>query len=153
MPGSVISLALSSSGFADLLVASSDGSVDRLTVSLASGQVTGRSLVPGASGAAYEQNGFLLIPGAAGVMVLFPDGRQQLLGIKSSAVRFEPISDEWVHLFTTDVGSPGSQWLLHLDNAAQGDAPLKLSDLPTPPVRVLKTMPRLVGSSLSKVPQ
>jgi hypothetical protein len=153
LSGSVISLALSSLGFADLLVVFGDGSVERLTVSLASGQVTGRSLVQGASGAAFEQNGFLMLPGADGLMVLFPDGRRQLLGIKSSAVRFEPISDEWVHLYTTDVGSPGSQWLLHLDNAAQGDAPLKLSDLPAPPVRVIRTMPRQVGSSLSKVPQ
>lgn len=154
LPGSVISLAFASAGFADLMVILADGSVERFTVSLSTGQVTETSVVQGANGAAYEQNGFLLLPGADGLLVEFPDGRRQLLGIKNGSVRLEAISDEWVHLFTTDPGSSvGSHWLLHLDNAAQGEAPLQLSELPAPPVRVLRTMPRQVGNSPGKVTQ
>ena len=126
-------VAFASAGFADLMVILGDGSVERLTVSLATGQITEISVVPGASGAAYEQNGFLLLPIAGDLLVQFPDGSHQILEIKNSSVRFEAISDEWVHLFTVDSGSSeGSHWLLHLDNAAQGDAPLH-SELPAPP--------------------
>jgi hypothetical protein len=154
LPGSVISLAVASVGFADLMLLLGDGSVERLSVSLATGQATETSVVPGASGAAFEQKGFLLLPGAGGLLVQFPDGRQQLLGIKNGSVRFEAMSDEWVHLFTADSGSAvGSHWLLHLNGAAQGEAPLQLSELPAPPVRVLRTMPRQVGSAPARVTQ
>ncbi len=151
LPGSVIALSFASAGFADLLVVLGDGGVERCAVSLATGQVAETSVVSGASGVAYEQNGFLLLPGADGMLVEFPDGRQQRLGIKNGSVGFEAISEQWVHLFTTAVSPIRSHWLLHLDSAAKGEAPLHLSELPAPPERVPKTMPRLVGNALVRV--
>lgn len=153
LPGNVVSLAPGPPGFADLMVAMDDGGVELLTVSLATGQVTKTSVVLGAHRAAYQQNGFLLLPGADGLLVHLPDGRQQLLGIKNGAIRFEAISDEWVHAFATDSGSPGSHWLLHLDGEAQGEAPLQVSELPAAPVRVPRIMPRQVESSPVRVTQ
>ena len=155
LPGAVISLSPAAArGFADLLVAAADGGVDRLTVALATGQVTEMITVSGAKGAAYEQNGFLLLPGADGLQVRFPDGRQQVFGIKTVAVRFEAVSDEWVHLSATEPGATAaSHWLLHLDGAAQGEAPLQLSGLPAAPQRAPRIMPRQVGNTTVRVAQ
>ncbi len=153
LPGNVVSLSFAAAGSADLMVALGDGSVERLTVSLATGQVEATTSLVGANGAAYEQNGFLLLPGAGGLLVLFPDGRQQVLAIKNGAVSFEAISDSWVHLFTIAGSTAGAHWLLHLDRVAQGEAPLQLSELPAPPVRVPRTLPRQVGNALARVAQ
>lgn len=154
LPGQVIALSLSAEGAANLMVATDSGSVEQLTVSLATGQITETLTVEGATGSAYAQNGFLLLPGADGLLVRFPDGHQRVLGIKTAAVQFEPISDEWVHLSTPkSAADSGSHWLLHLDKAATGDVALQLSELPAAPVRVPKVMPRQVGNLTTKVAQ
>ncbi len=153
LPGAVVTLSLSAAGVADLMTTTAAGSVDQTAVSLSTGETTSTSTVAGATGSVYQQNGFLLLPSANGLQVRFPDGHQLVLGIKSMAMQFEPISNEWVHLSrTASAADSGSHWLLHLDKAA-GDGVLQLSELPAAPVRVPRIMPRQVGNLTTKVAQ
>jgi hypothetical protein len=153
-PGNVISLSPAATGFANLMVASADGGVERLTVSLATGQIVESSTVMGANGVAYQQNGFVLVLGADGLQVQFPNGHQQLLAIRTGPLRFEAVSDGWVHLSIPRTSSnAGSDWLLHLDGALQAESPLQLSELPGTPIRTPKILPRQVGQHVVGVPQ
>jgi hypothetical protein len=154
LPGNVISLSPAAPGLADLIVSPAGGGLERLTISLGTGQVVETETLTADGSLAYEQNGFLLLPGNDGLQVRFPDGRQQLIGITTSAMQFEAISDEWVHLSTAgDGAAAGSHWLLHLDGTAQGEAPLGLSELPAVPGRVPRIMPRPVGNSMMRTAQ
>ena len=154
LPGNVISLSPAAAGFADLIVSPAGSGLERLTISLGTGQVVETETLTTDGSLAYEQNGFLLLPGPDGLQVRFPDGRQQLIGITTSAMQFEAISDEWVHLSASEAGATAaSHWLLHLDRGAQGEAPLQLSELPAAPGRVPKIMPRQVGNSKMRTAQ
>jgi hypothetical protein len=153
-PGNVISLSPTATGFANLMVATADGGVERLTVSLATGQVVESSTVMGATSVAYQQNGFVLLPVTDGLQVRFPDGHQQLLAIRTGVLRFEAVSNEWVHLSIPRTSSSAeSDWLLHLDVAVQAESSLQLSELPGTPLRTPKILPRQVGQHVVGVAQ
>ncbi|HWF47165.1 MAG TPA: hypothetical protein VG168_09180, partial [Bryobacteraceae bacterium] len=74
LAGMVDSVRMVGGNAAELLVTESDGSVDRVTVSMPDGTVTDVSAIPGANGSAFEQQSFLLFHDSNGLEVQAPDG-------------------------------------------------------------------------------
>jgi hypothetical protein len=137
LSGLVDSVRMVGGNAAELLVTESDGSVDRVTVSLPDGMVTDVSAIPGANGSAFEQQSFLLFHDSNGLEVQAPDGSIRTLPIAQSDLTFERIGTDWVHISSA---SAQRDWVLHL-NATM----LELSELPEPPDNSPLSKPRPIS--------
>jgi hypothetical protein len=137
LAGLVDSVRIVGGNAAELLVTESDGSVDRVTVSLPDGTVTDLSAIPGASGSAFEQQSFLLFHDSNGLEVEAPDGSIRTLPIVQSDLSFERIGADWVHISSA---SAQRDWVLHLNATV-----LELSELPQPPENSPLSKPRPIS--------
>jgi hypothetical protein len=135
--GLVDSVRMDNGNAAELLVIETDGSVDRVTVSLPDGMVTDVSIISGASGSAFEQQSFLLFHDSNGLEVQAADGSMRTLPIAQSDLSFERVGNDWVHISSA---SAQRDWVLHL-NATM----LELSELPEPPDNSPLSKPRPVS--------
>lgn len=124
LPGSVTSLHCSRTGVATLTTTSTAGDAFLATLSLKTGQVTSVESLPGARGAAFQQQSFVLFHDETGLEISSPGGIVQSLPIASADLQIERMSSNWLHIM-----SPGSQqhWALHVDGAHS-----QLSVLPVP---------------------
>ena len=126
-PGRVSSVRLENNSLAKLLVVQSDQSVAEVTISLDKGNLLGIAVVPGVSGPAIQEPGFVLFQDEQGLEIESASGELHTLALPAHDLTIERMSSDWLHL-----ASPSSKrnWALHM-TGSQFD----LSVLPAPAAR------------------
>jgi hypothetical protein len=130
LAGEVTSLRLLNPTTARLLVTHSDSTVSAVLVSLKTGNVVDSQIVPGLTGPAFLQGGFLLGFSPNGLCVEALDGSHRLLSLTQNRLpagdlSIERMSSDWLHVSSS---STDLHWALHLSSTE-----LHLSLLPPPP--------------------
>lgn len=120
----VLSLRMKDAGTAELLAAGGEESVLRAEVSIETGTARSINVVPGVTGSAFLQQGFVISSDQNGLEVLSPSGRIQTIPFAGKDLRFERMSANWVHIMSA---ATHQNWALHLDSRVTG-----IGELPTP---------------------
>jgi hypothetical protein len=123
VPGKVTSIQLTSASTVRLLANDGNNNVFAVAVSLATGLVTSVDLVPGITGPAFEQYGFVVSHDASGLHVTAGNGSVRTLPLSAPDLTIERMGTDWLHLGSTT----GDDWVLHLNPTT-----LHLSQLPHP---------------------
>jgi hypothetical protein len=115
----------------ELFVERADGSVAQLTVSLTEGRLLDAHTEPGAHGAVFVQQGWLLWQNGRGLTAEWPSGNRQTIELSKGPLppddlRIERMSNDWLHVSSE---SMGTNWAIYLHARN-----LSVSLLP-PPIR------------------
>lgn len=115
----------------ELFVEQADDSVAKLTVSLTEGRLLNAETEPGAHGAVFVQQGWMLWQNGRGLTAEWPSGNRQTIELSKGPLpaddlRIERMSDDWLHVSSQ---ATGTNWVVYL-NAEK----LSVSLLP-PPIR------------------
>lgn len=119
--GIVTSIVAAATKQAEILITQANGAVLRCLVSLANGNVVSCDLLPGVTGPAFEQQGFLVFEDGRGLEVQDQTGNIRTFAATASDLQFQRMSSGWLHLYSTRTGQ---HWALHLG------ADLSLTSLP-----------------------
>lgn len=124
--GQAFSISKSDPATATILAKSAGGAVEEDSISLRTGALLSRSLLPAASGNLYRQGSALLsVQNEQLVSASSLTGSRKTLPIHAGDVWFERMSSACVHLHSP---ASGRDWLVHFT----GDQP-SLFELPAPP--------------------
>jgi hypothetical protein len=120
----VLSVRMKDTATAEFLIAAAKEGVLRAEISLETGAVRSINVVPGVTGSAFLQQGFVISQDQNGLQVLSASGRIQTIPFAGRDLRFERMSANWVHIVST---ATHQDWALHV-----GSRITDLSELPTP---------------------
>lgn len=121
LPGTATSVQ-SDGTTATMLVTAEGGTVLRVVVALASGDIVSSDVVPGARGPAFLQGPFVVFRNEQGLAIEAPNGDLRTLEFPASDLQIERMSSNWLHVYSTAMHR---DWALHLSRSV-----CRLSQLP-----------------------
>ncbi|MGH9608867.1 MAG: hypothetical protein ACRD34_04245 [Bryobacteraceae bacterium] len=110
LPGTPTSLQ-SDGATATFLVTAPDGSVLRVSVDLASGDIDSADVVPGARGPAYAEGRLVVFRNHQGLAIEQPNGAIRTLPYPAPDLQIEHMSSGWLHIHSAALNR---DWALHL---------------------------------------
>lgn len=113
-PGSVTSIISAGNSRASVLVTQPGGAVSRCLISIVNGSVPSCDVLPGVTGPAFEQAGFVVFKDDRGLEIQDQAGNVRTLSLSTSNLQFQRMSSNWVHIYSADAQQ---HWALHLTRA------------------------------------
>lgn len=123
LPGTATSIE-SNGVTATLLVSGPTGTVLRVKLALATGDITSTGEIPGARGPAFAQNGYIVFRNNEGLAIEQANGDIRTLPFPAPDFAIERMSSDWLHIHSAGMHQ---DWALHLTRTI-----CKLSRLPEP---------------------